>query len=110
MSTVKRGEVWWTDFEPALGGETRKKRPAIVVSNNSANQASNRLQAVPLTSNVTRLYPGEVVVLFNYKPYKAVANQIKTVSKLRVLNKMGQISDSDLRKLEEAIKVQLGLT
>lgn len=56
---MNRGEVWWVDFEPAVGGEIRKKRPAIVVSNDKANKYLNRLQVVPVTSKTGRLYPGK---------------------------------------------------
>src|SRR3990170_3213761 len=61
-SPMKRGEVWWVNFKPAVGGEVRKQRPAVIVSNDAANKYLNRLQVVPCTSSVERLYPSEAHV------------------------------------------------
>lgn len=60
---VKRGEVWWVSFEPSVGGEMRKKRTAVIISNNAANKYLDRVPVVPLTSRVGRIYPSEVLVL-----------------------------------------------
>ncbi len=59
---MKRGAVWWVNFHPAIGGEIQKERPAVIVSNDVTNKLLNRVQVVPLTSNVDRLYPGEAYV------------------------------------------------
>ena len=59
---IRRGDIWWADFDPALGGEMRKMRPAVVVSNDDANAILNRVQVVPLTSRVQRIYPSEAIV------------------------------------------------
>ena len=106
---MKRGEVWWTDFEPAVGGEIRKRRPAMVISNDYANQHLNRVQVVPLSSKVGRFFPSEVAVSLNGITRKAVTDQITTVSKLKVGRYVGRISEADIRQIEQAIKTQLGL-
>ena len=62
---MRRGDVDWTDFEPGRGGEIRTRRPAIIVSNDTANAAINRVQVVLLTSNVGRVYPSEALVEVN---------------------------------------------
>jgi mRNA interferase MazF len=109
MISVKRGEVWWIDFNPSIAGEIQKTRPAVIVSNDFANEASNRVQVVPLTSNIEKCYPCEAYVLVNDKRSKALADQIMTVSKQRIKSKIGMILVSDMRLIEKAIKVQLCL-
>jgi mRNA interferase MazF len=107
---MKRGDVWWVDFSGSIGGEIQKERPALVISNDIANRLLNRVQVVPLTSNVDRLYPSEAYVMVNTVQHKAMADQLTTVSKKRLTNQMGRISKADLQAVERAIKVQLGLS
>jgi mRNA interferase MazF len=106
---MNRGEVWWINFDPSVGGEIRKKRPAIIMSNDASNKHLNRLQVIPVTSNVERLYPSEAFVTINGKLNKALADQLTTVSKLRMINQMGKISREDMWQVERAIKVQLAM-
>jgi mRNA interferase MazF len=106
---MNRGEVWWVNFDPSLGGEVKKKRPSLIVSNDASNRFLNRVQVVPLTSKVKRLYPSEAYVQLRGRQSKAMADQLTTVSKLRLLRKSGRISDADMEAVDSAIRIQLGL-
>jgi mRNA interferase MazF len=106
---MKRGEVWWVNFDPSVGGEIKKKRPVVIISNNASNKFLNRVQIVPLTSKTERLYPSEALIAFDGKESKAMADQLTTVSKLRLVSCAGVVSEEDMHNVEEAIKIQLGV-
>ena len=105
----RRGEVWWVSFDPSLGGEIRKTRPAMVVSNNAANLALNRVIVVPLSSQTSKLYPGEAFVTLNGERRKAMADQIMTASKQQLRSRMGELSRTDVAAVEDAVLLQLGI-
>ncbi|MCP4425981.1 MAG: type II toxin-antitoxin system PemK/MazF family toxin [Chloroflexi bacterium] len=106
---MKRGEVWQVNFDPSVGGEIKKKRPAVIISNDAANKFLNRVQVMPLTSNTGRIYPSEALVTIDGRQSKAMADQLTTASKLRLLNYVGKLTRNEMRLVEQAIKVQLGL-
>src|SRR5208337_345403 len=105
----RRGEVWWVAFDPSVGGEIQKTRPAMIVSNNAANTVLNRVIVVPLTSQSARVYPGEAMVTLNGEPRKAMADQLTTASKKRLRSKLGELCLADVAAVEGAILLQLGI-
>ena len=106
---MKRGEVWWVNFDPSLGSEIQKQRPAVIVSNNAANNNLERVVVAPLTSNVSRIYPAESLVNINGVTAKAMTDQVMAADKQRLKSKMGELSDLDEMGIEKAIQLHLSL-
>lgn len=110
---MNRGEVWWVEFDPApmdkLGSEIRKTRPAVIISNNTSNRHLARVQVVPLSSSVERIYPSETVVTIAGQRSKIMADQIMTADKRRLKQTMGKLSQADMQAVDGTIKLQLGL-
>jgi mRNA interferase MazF len=105
----KRGEIWWINFDPSIGQEIRKKRPAVIVSNDTSNKYLRRYQVVPLSSQVSKIYPSETKIQVGNRTSKAMVDQLTTVSELRFLNRLDVAKEADIKKIEEKIKIQLDL-
>lgn len=101
--------MWWVEFDPSVGTEIRKTRPAVIVSNDAANRNLARVVVVPITSNTGRLYPGEAVVSADGQSSKAMADQIMAADKARLKSQLGTVSKADMQAVEDAIRVHLGL-
>ncbi len=107
--TPLRGEVWLIAFGPAVGGEIQKTRPAVIVSNDTANHLINRIQVVPISSQMGRIYPAEAAIVLNGQRRKAMADQIATVSKDRLQRRMARLSPDDMESVGRAIRIELGM-
>lgn len=106
---IRRGEVWWVSFDPSIGGEIQKTRPAVIVSNNAANIGLNRVVVVPLSSQTGKVYPAETLVTLNGEKRKAMVDQITTASKRRLRSRMGTISSHDMHAIEDVVLQHLAI-
>lgn len=113
MSRILKGEIYWANLSPTVGSEISKTRPVLIVSNDINNQYAATVSVLPVTSTTAKIYPFEVFLpagegkLSNDS--KAKANQIRTIDKQRIGNKIGKISESKLAEIEEAILTHLGI-
>ncbi|WP_315789312.1 type II toxin-antitoxin system PemK/MazF family toxin [Fischerella sp. JS2] len=85
---MKRGDIYYADLSPAISSEIDKRRPVLIVSNDANNRAATTVTILPLTSNVNRVYPFEVLLNADDsglpKPSKIQAQQVRTISKQRI--------------------------
>jgi mRNA interferase MazF len=99
----RRGEVWWVAFDPSMGGEIQKTGSALIISNNAANAALNRVIVIPLTSQTSKVYPGEAMVTLNGEQRKAMGDQVMTASRQRLRTKLGSLDSTDMTAVENAL-------
>lgn len=107
---IKRGDIFWVDFDPSAGTETKKKRPALICSHDDMNQNSNRVIVVPITSNLKRIYSFEYAINgHSFVKGKAMIDQIKAVDRSRIGNKIGYLQLKEMNEVDVIIKFVLGL-
>ena len=112
-SALQRGQVVWVDLDPALGSEASGRRPALVISSDENNKFMPTLTIAPLTSSVKKLYPFEVFVegteVGLTKDSKVQVQQMRTLSRERVVASIGVAGVTTMLLVDEAIKLHLGL-
>lgn len=109
---MKRGEIYYANLSPTVGSEIDKRRPVLVVSNDANNRAANTVTILPITSNVTRVYPFEVLLNPEdsglSKPSKVQAQQVRTISKQRITSDaVGSLSEEIMLLVNAALKLHL---
>ena len=110
---MKKGEIYFANLAPTVGSEIRKIRPVLIVSNDENNKHHTLITVVPLTSQITRVYPFEVLLTQEdsnlTKDSKAQCNQIRTISKERLTSQKpaGKITEAMMVRIHNAIKLHL---
>jgi len=115
---MRRGDIVWVNLDPARGAEANKRRPAVVVSQDGANQTAQQLgrgviTVVPVTSNTTRIYPFQVLLPADrcQLPHdsKAQAEQIRSIAIERIGTTLSHLPADLLEQLDNAIRLHLNL-
>lgn len=106
----KRGEVYWANLDPTVGTEINKRRPCLIISSDEGNEVSSRVTVAAITSSVKIVYPFQVKVKLKNKEGKILLNQIRTLDKLRLGQKISILNHKTMQEVDNALKIALGLT
>ena len=109
----KRGEVYLVAFDPALGAEIQKTRPALILQNDIGNQHSPVTIVAALTSNVLRRGPTSVLVNAPEGGLTVdsviLLNQVRTIDKSRLVKRLGVLRAATVEQVDQAILISLAL-
>ena len=114
MGYPKKGEIYLVNFDPTIGHEVNKKRPALILSNDIHNQYSPLVTIAPLSSNTNKVYPFEIYVPKKStglnENSKIMIIQLRSIDKKRLINKIGNIEDKEIiNKTNKVIAEHFGL-
>jgi mRNA interferase MazF len=115
IANVKRGEIYLVSFDPTVGHEIRKTRPALIIQNDIGNRYSPLTIVAAITSKISPFpYPVEAVIepsrTNGLNVRSAIRlDQIRTVDRQRLMNRLGVIDPSTMAKVNQAIQISLGL-
>lgn len=105
----RRGDVYWVGLDPVIGTEIRKTRPAVIVSNDSCNRHGTRVVVLPITSNVSSLFPGEALITIKGRQGRALGDQIRSIDKSRLQARVGTVTPAEMTRIDEALAITLRL-
>jgi mRNA interferase MazF len=110
----KRGEVYLVNFDPTIGAEIQRTRPALVVQNDIANRHSPITIVAAITSQFDDpLYPTEVLIQPPegglMLPSVVLLNQIRSIDKRRLVRRLGVLTPATMERVDRAILISLGL-
>ncbi len=109
-----RGEVYLVNFDPTLGAEIRKTRPALILQNDIANEHSPITIVAAITSKFDdQLYPTEVLLKareggLNFDSV-VLLNQIRSIDRRRLVKRMGKLRTSTITRVDNALQISLGM-
>lgn len=106
----KRGEIYWANLDPTVGTEINKKRPYLIISCDEGNEVSSRVTVAAITSTVKKVHPFEVKIQIKNVDRKILLNQIRTIDKQRLEEKIISLDNETILQVDKALKISLALT
>jgi mRNA interferase MazF len=110
---VRRGDIYWVDFGTPRGSEQGGRRPALIVQNDVGNLSSTTIIIAAITTKRKGFYPFhvEVSAVESGLPQDStiLLEQLLTINKDRLLERVGRLSNLKLKEVDEALKVSLGI-
>jgi mRNA interferase MazF len=104
---IRRGDVVRVNLDPVVGSEVGKARPAVILQNDLANRSSPTVTVIPVSSKVGRVYPFHVLVQKGEgglsEPGKALCEQIRTVPRKRIGERLGRLPAERLDEIRTAL-------
>jgi mRNA interferase MazF len=115
MTFPRRGEVYLVSFDPTIGHEIQKTRPAVVIQNDISNQHSPITIVAAVSSHFgDPPHPREVPIRPGGKtdlsqPSAVILNQIRSIDRARLGKRLGALDAATMRKVDDALRISLGL-
>ena len=109
QTLIRRGDIFWIDFDPSKATEIQKKRPALVCSHDVLNENSSRIIVAPITSTLKKVYSFSYVIDKPEVKGKIMLDQIRSLDKSRLGNKIGSLSIKEMHEIEPILKFVLGI-
>lgn len=111
---MRRGEIFYANLSPVVGSEQGGIRPVLIIQNNKGNLFSPTLIVAPITRNVNKkLQPTQVLVEIPHEDRLTLSlvllEQIRTLDKERILHKICQLQEEDMLKVNQALRVSVGI-
>ena len=106
---IKRGEIYWVKLDPTFGKEVNKTRPCVIISNNRQNEYSPLVIVLPITSDLDRIYPFEVVFSLGQGQAKVLTDQVRSIDKKRLENWIDKVNENIMVEISEKMKRVMAL-
>ena len=104
---IMQYEIYWVNLDPTQGSEISKTRPCVVISPDDLNTYLNTIIIAPLTSTIKSNYPWRTKCIVNAKAGVIAIDQLRTIDRSRLVNRMGKLTISDIKSLKESLKQML---